>query len=229
MKSGPTLEDAIALAAESHRGQKDKAGYPYIMHVLRVMFRLNSDEERIVGVLHDIVEETSVTADSLKNLGYSDRVIEAIDCLTWRKSEESYEAYVRRLKSNGLAAAVKRADLADHLASSGKGGPTWLEKAHPDLYKRYLWALSELGRWRVLGRDEFDVDAEMYTKGEYATESDAVHAAYEYLNELEQKQPSSQSGGQAPGGIQDSVYIQSPEGKINRILPTRNNPLSHMH
>ena len=57
----PALEDAILLAAESHRGKKDKVRHPYVLHVLRVMFRLESDEERIVGVLHDVVEDTPVT------------------------------------------------------------------------------------------------------------------------------------------------------------------------
>lgn len=97
MNFRPTLEDAILLAAQSHRGQKDKVGRPYILHVLIVMFRLDSEEERIVGVLHDIVEETTVTLDRLKALGYSDRIVDAIGCLTWRKDKESYEDYVRRL------------------------------------------------------------------------------------------------------------------------------------
>jgi hypothetical protein len=141
MTSSATLEDAILLAAQSHLGKKDKAGHPYILHVLAVMFKLDSDEERIVGVLHDIVEETSVTLDRLRVLGYSDRIVEAIDCLTWRKNQEDYAAYIKRVKLNGLAATVKRADLADHLAPSIDGGQTWLQKNHPDLHERYLRAL----------------------------------------------------------------------------------------
>jgi hypothetical protein len=216
MNSGPTLEDAILLAAESHRGQKDKVGHPYILHVLRVMFMLESDEERIVGVLHDIVEETPVTLDRLKALGYSDRIVEAIGYLTWKKDEENYEEYIRRLKPNGLAAAIKRADLADHLAPSINVGPTWLEKHYPELYKRYMRALSELGQWKVLGSDSFDMEAGMYTKGEYMTETEALHAAYNYLEELE-KQPSSKSGGQGSGRSQDRVYLSAPDGKLRRI------------
>ena len=108
MDSQPNLDDAILLATQSHLGKKDKAGHPYILHVLRVMFRLESEEERIAGTLHDIVEETDVTLDRLRSLGYSDRIIQAIDLLTWRKQEESYEAYIKRLKSNPLAATVKK-------------------------------------------------------------------------------------------------------------------------
>ncbi len=54
----PTLEDAIRLAVEAHQGQRDKIGQPYILHPLRVMFRLTSETERIVGVLHDVIEDS---------------------------------------------------------------------------------------------------------------------------------------------------------------------------
>jgi len=85
MDSTPTLADAILLAAQKHHGQIDKVGSPYILHPLRVMFRLGSDEERIVGVLHDIVEQTDVTLEQLEELKYPGRIVEAIDYLTWRK------------------------------------------------------------------------------------------------------------------------------------------------
>ncbi len=209
----PTLDDAILLAAESHRGQKDKVGHPYVLHVLIVMFRLESDEERIVGVLHDIVEETPVTLDRLKALGYSERIVEAIGCLTWRKGQESYEEYVRRLKPNDLAAEVKRADLADHLTPRIEGGSTWLETHYPELYKRYIWAMSELGRWKVLGQDSFDMDPEVYSVSEHVTHCEALNAAYRYLEKLEKEQPTYRSGGQPPHGIQERVYLETPDGK----------------
>lgn len=110
----PTLEDAIALAVEAHRGQVDKVGQPYILHPLRVMFRLRSDAERTVAVLHDVVEDTPVTLDRLRALGYPPEVLEAIDCLT-RKKGESYEQFVDRLGGNPVAARVKLADLEDNL------------------------------------------------------------------------------------------------------------------
>jgi len=150
MGSAPALENAILLAGQAHLGQKDKAGQPYVLHALRIMFMLDSEEERIVGVLHDLVEQTEVTLDRLKTLGYSERIVQAIDQLTWRKQQESYEEYIKRLLSDPIAASVKRADIADHLTPSIDGRLTWLEKNHPELYRRYKAALSILGGWRVL-------------------------------------------------------------------------------
>ncbi len=111
----PTLADAIALAAEAHRTQLDKAGEPYVLHPLRVMLRLQTEEERIVGVLHDVVEDTPVGLDELRRRGYSERVIAAVDALTRRKGLETYEAFVERLSEDPLATRVKISDLEDNM------------------------------------------------------------------------------------------------------------------
>ena len=224
--TSPTLDDAILLAAQSHHGQKDEAGFPYILHVLEVMFRSVSDEEMITACLHDILEDTSVTVDALKQLGYPPKIIEAVELLTWKKEQETYEEYIKKVKSNKLAATIKRTDLASHLTPCLTGGPNWLERHYPELAKRYRWAQTELNRWKVLERDAFDPDAEAYTKGEYATETQAVHAAYQYLEHLEKTQPTSQSRGQSREGLQDRVYVESPNGAVRRILPrqARNSP-----
>ncbi|TRO57429.1 hypothetical protein E2P64_04945 [Candidatus Bathyarchaeota archaeon] len=219
MDSSTGLDDAILLAAQAHHGKKDKLNRPYVLHVLRVMLMLESDEERIVGVLHDVVEESGVTLDRLRELGYSERVVKAIDLLTWRKNQESYEGYIGRLKVDPLAVSVKRADLADHLEPSVEGGPDWLEKNHPNLYKRYKNALLEIGVWEVLGKDAFDIEAEMYPLGEYRSKREALKAAYRRLKDLEETQPTSDSDRQSPDGIQDRIYIKTPEGKIYRITP----------
>ena len=144
MSSAPTLDDAILLATEKHHGQKDLAGAPYVMHVLRVMFRLRNSDERIVAVLHDLAEQTDVTIEHLKELGYPKRIVEAVDHLTWHKEQESYEQYIQRLKSNSLATTVKKEDIKDHLAPNYDGSVGWLEENRPDLYQRYREALLEL-------------------------------------------------------------------------------------
>ncbi len=109
-----TLDDAIALAVEAHRGGKDRSGQPYILHPLRVMFRCESDIERIVAILHDVVEDTGRTFDDLRTLGYSEEVIDALDCVTKREGE-SYEQFVERAAVNPVARKVKIADIEDNL------------------------------------------------------------------------------------------------------------------
>ncbi|WNG42442.1 GTP pyrophosphokinase [Archangium violaceum] len=110
----PTLEDAIALAVEAHRGQRDKAGQTYILHPLRVMFRLETETERMVAVLHDVVEDSPWTLERLRELGYPEEVLGALDCLTKREGE-TYEAFIERVRPHPLARRVKLADLEDNM------------------------------------------------------------------------------------------------------------------
>ena len=109
-----TLEHAIALAVEAHKGQKDKNGQPYILHPLRVMLRLERELDRIVGILHDVIEDTSITPDDLRKAGYSEEILAALDCVTKREGE-AYEDFVRRAESNPIAKRVKLADLEDNM------------------------------------------------------------------------------------------------------------------
>lgn len=109
------LTDAILIATRAHRTMVDRAGKPYILHPLRVMLRMDTETERIVAVLHDVVEDTWVTLDYLRHeRGFSDEVIEALDALT-RREGEPYFDYILRVKANPLATKVKLADLADNL------------------------------------------------------------------------------------------------------------------
>ena len=110
----PTVEDALALAVEAHRGQRDKAGQPYILHPLRVMMRLETDAERTVALLHDLVEDTPWTLERLRGLGYPEDVLRALDALT-RRDGETYEAFIERLRPDALARRVKLSDLEDNM------------------------------------------------------------------------------------------------------------------
>jgi (p)ppGpp synthase/HD superfamily hydrolase len=117
----PTLEDAIALALKAHRGQVDKADQPYLLHPLRVMLALESDDERMVGVLHDVVEDSGkvdpsrqITLADLRALGYPESVLTALELVT-RRDGETYDAFIERLRPHQLARRVKLADLADNL------------------------------------------------------------------------------------------------------------------
>jgi (p)ppGpp synthase/HD superfamily hydrolase len=111
----PTLEDAIIFAAEAHRGQKDRADEPYIMHPARVMAQLKGDDLQMIAILHDVIEDTDITLEDLRAAGYPEHVVVAVDALTKRpESGETYPQYIRRVKQNPLAVQVKIADLRDN-------------------------------------------------------------------------------------------------------------------
>jgi (p)ppGpp synthase/HD superfamily hydrolase len=107
------LEKAIEIAVRAHAGQKGKDGSPYILHPLRLMTRLGTDEERMAAVLHDVVEDTEVTLDELRNAGFPEEVLTAVRLLTHEEGI-SYEDYVRRLKPHPIARRIKLADLEDN-------------------------------------------------------------------------------------------------------------------
>jgi (p)ppGpp synthase/HD superfamily hydrolase len=108
-----TIEKALQIAARAHEGQVDKHGQPYILHPLRVMGAAEGDDARIVAILHDVIEDTSVTAEDLRREGFGPVVLEAVDRQTHRK-DEPYAKYVIRCKGHELARRVKLADLEDN-------------------------------------------------------------------------------------------------------------------
>jgi (p)ppGpp synthase/HD superfamily hydrolase len=111
-----TLSRAIEIAVAAHAGQIDKAGAPYILHPLRVMLSLDSDVERIVGVLHDVVEDCADwSMDRLRSEGFSQDVLTALAHVTKLSEEEDYGAFIARAAKDPVARRVKRADLVDNL------------------------------------------------------------------------------------------------------------------
>jgi len=134
------LNKAIEIAAKAHTGQVDKGGSPYILHPLRVMMNLCDDGDEttmICGVLHDVVEDTDVTLENLKAEGFSDEVIEALDCLTKRPGE-SYEDSINRVLTNHVACKVKYADLRDNIDLSRIPSPTHKDIERAEKYKRAI-------------------------------------------------------------------------------------------
>ena len=109
-----TLDKAVWIATQAHAGQKDRYGDSYILHPLRMMVRMASENEMIVAVLHDVVEKSEWTLEDLHREGFSEEIIEAVNCLT-KKSQDSYEDHIDRAKKNLLAKKVKLADLEDNL------------------------------------------------------------------------------------------------------------------
>lgn len=109
------LDKAILIAAQAHLGQKDKMDAPYILHPLRMMLRFRSETEMMVAVLHDVVEDNPEwSLDKLRQEGFSEEVIQAVDHLT-RREDETYQEFTERAKQNPLARRVKIADLEDNM------------------------------------------------------------------------------------------------------------------
>ena len=109
-----TLGKAIAIAAQAHQDQDDKAGAPYILHPLRMMLRMSSETEMMAAILHDVVEDTDWTLDKLRQAGFSEEVVQAVECLTQR-DHETYDEFITRVRTNAIASKVKLADLEDNM------------------------------------------------------------------------------------------------------------------
>ena len=109
------LAKAVTIALEAHKDATDKAGMPYIGHVMRVMQAGRTIDEKITGVLHDIVEDTPWTFEALLNEGFPVHIVDALRCVTKLHDDEPYEEFIQRVKSNPLAVAVKINDLTDNM------------------------------------------------------------------------------------------------------------------
>jgi (p)ppGpp synthase/HD superfamily hydrolase len=139
------LEHAIELAVNAHRGQEYPAPKrePYVLHLFRVMLAVASGPARMTAVLHDVLEDTSLTVDDLVNSGVPRAVVEAVVALTHRP-EDSYDEYIERVADNDLARKVKLADLADNLANNERLQRTPDVVARVNRYKRAMRRLTSV-------------------------------------------------------------------------------------
>jgi len=151
------LEKAIKIAVEAHTGQVDKGGNPYILHPLRIMLSLKSEKERIVGVLHDVVEDCeSWSWERLRNEGCSDEILEALKSVSKSPTEEAehhslneeeklahYLEFIKRSKSNKIGRKVKAADIRDNLDISRIDNITVSDVYRLNRYKEALKMLGE--------------------------------------------------------------------------------------
>lgn len=146
-----SIDVAVEIAKEAHRGQKEKNGRPYIDHPMRVMMEARSEEAQIVAILHDVVEDTAVTLADLRAAGFSDRVLAGIDAITKRPGED-YDAYIERVAADDLALEVKLADLRDNLdADRLRGAPTPRDLERFDRYRITQARLRAVARERLKG------------------------------------------------------------------------------
>jgi GTP diphosphokinase / guanosine-3',5'-bis(diphosphate) 3'-diphosphatase len=130
------LQRAIMIAMSAHAGQKDKAGEPYIIHPMSVMYSMDTVEEKIVAVLHDVLEDTTVSDQDLKRQGIPEHLIEAIISVSRKKEEMYLEDFIPRVMKNEIGRKVKVKDIEHNLSRIDN-----LEGDNSKMKKRYLFAL----------------------------------------------------------------------------------------
>ena len=137
------LERAIQIAVEAHAGAKDRGGKAYILHPISVMMRCETDEEKIVAILHDVVEDTDWTFEALREEGFSETIIEALKTVTKHSEDEDYDEFVQRSLKNEIGRKVKIADLRENLDVTRIGELTDKDLERINKYKRALKTLTE--------------------------------------------------------------------------------------
>jgi (p)ppGpp synthase/HD superfamily hydrolase len=138
------LERAIAISAEAHAGQIDKAGAPYVLHPLRMMLSMSSIDERIGAILHDVCEDCpGWTLDRLRREGFSDLIVDALQSVTKRDGED-YVDFVRRAAANPIGRRVKLADLHDNSDLSRIAVPSERDFRRIEKYRRAIDLIKRL-------------------------------------------------------------------------------------
>lgn len=145
MKRGEMLNKMLVLATNRHAGQFDRGGNPYILHPLKVMYYLKSNDEELqcIALAHDLVEDTETTYTELREMGFTERIIQGIVTLT-KVPGESYEEYKIRVKSNSDAVKVKMADLRHNTDVRRLKGVTDKDLARMEKYHRFYLELQLL-------------------------------------------------------------------------------------
>ena len=137
-----TLQRAIEIAVEAHKGQTDKAEQPYILHPIRVMLSVKAENERMAAFLNDVVEDTVWKLEDLQREGFPVPVLEAVEALTKRHGESRIEA-ARRARQNPIARVVKQADVADNMDLSRISDLTEKDFERLKQYKAVLKILTD--------------------------------------------------------------------------------------
>ncbi|CAG5770767.1 TPA: HD domain-containing protein [Streptococcus pneumoniae] len=135
------IDIALAIAKKAHAGQVDKAGVDYIQHPLYVASQVNTEQEKAVALLHDVIEDSDITAADLFVSGLSNEVVTAVQILT-KKKGQSYQEYLGKVKSNNLARVVKLADLKHNSDLSRLKSVTNTDYERVKKYKNAIYYLS---------------------------------------------------------------------------------------
>jgi (p)ppGpp synthase/HD superfamily hydrolase len=116
MKKNIMYQEALKFIAKKHAGKKRRNGNPYIIHPIRVSQEVKSDAEKVIALLHDVLEDSDATPAEIEEV-FGTEVAVAVSVLT-HCEEEDYTRYILRIKTNPKATAVKIADIADNLGDS---------------------------------------------------------------------------------------------------------------
>lgn len=136
-----SIDKALEIASAAHAGQVDKAGEPYINHPIAVAAMVEGESAKIVALLHDVVEDTDLTFEDLRQHGISDECLDALERLTHRWGD-SYSKYIDGIKGNRLARVVKLADLKHNSDLSRIANPTKKDLKRVEKYKKAIAILS---------------------------------------------------------------------------------------
>ena len=144
-KKGEQLNKMLVLATNKHAGQFDKGGNPYILHPIAVMYLLENadEEEQCIALGHDIVEDCGVTYVELRELGFTERIIDGIRCLT-KIAGETYDEYKTKVKSNKDSIKVKKADLTHNTRIERLKGVTPKDMVRTERYFHFYLELINL-------------------------------------------------------------------------------------
>ena len=133
---------ALALCYEAHKEQTDKSGLPYVFHPFHLAEQMIDEDTTVVALLHDVVEDTEYTIEDLKNMGFNQKVIEAISLMT-HDEKIPYEEYVLKLKENSIARTVKIADLKHNSDLTRLNSITEKDLKRAEKYKKAIKILGE--------------------------------------------------------------------------------------
>lgn len=135
------LDKAIQIATTAHSNQVDKAGKPYILHPLKVMFKMDTETEMIIAVLHDIMEDCKgITAYYLEKEGFPEDIVNTLIVLN-RHNYQDYDAYIYEVAKNPIARKVKMGDIMDNINVLRLDS---VEEVDLQRIKKYHWAYNYL-------------------------------------------------------------------------------------
>jgi (p)ppGpp synthase/HD superfamily hydrolase len=153
---GQLLERAIRLAAKVHKGQVDRFGQPFILHIMRVITHAKDPDERLLAAIHDVLERSELTIADLREKEMPEHVLVALTHIS-RVPDEDYDGYIDRVAQNQLATRVKVIDLADKMDLRDVGQ---LSVADLKRYNKQLAAYERLKHLSTIIKAEMTLSAQ---------------------------------------------------------------------